>query len=192
MRKTIILLVVILLFIGCKTEKKENKTKTFNFPELNEEFQNFIDKFPEVKLPLKLKDSEYNFEGLEKLKANKHIPNQNESIYILGKIKTNGNYLAILCLEESQGLIPIVTTFKLNGEKIQSENLMIGLCGPDPCFECEETLNIDNELNISVKHHSKYFECDENGVYKNKVTEEKIISKNAKLEINGKIRIKEN
>jgi len=189
MKKKLILLFGILLFIGCKTEKRTNNINTSEFPEVNDEFQDFINQFPEIKLPLLLKDGQNNFGGLKKLNETKYLSNQNESIYILGKIKTSGNYLALICLVESEGLLPIVTTFKLNGEKIQSTNFMIGLCGPDECFECGEVFKIDNKLNVSIEHHSYYFECNENGINKDKRTNEKRIIKNGFIEKNGVIKL---
>src|SRR5690606_26294285 len=91
------------------------------------------------------------------------LPYEKESYFIFGKIKTNGDYITTITLAPTDCYLPVITTYKLNGKKINSETLAIGLCGSDPCFECEELMEIDSDLNIYVAFNSRYFDCDENG-----------------------------
>ncbi len=54
-----------------------------------------------------------------------------------------------------------MTTYKLNGERIDSKTIAVGGCGQGPCFECEELMEIDKELNIYTANKLKYYDCDE-------------------------------
>ena len=160
MRKTIILIGII-LFISCKTENNKTEKLTSELPQVNEQFQSFIDQFPEIKLPVKIKGCEDDFQPLTELKKEISSPYEKEPYYVFGKIPTNGNYVATITLGATDCFLPILTTYKLNGERIDSKTIAIGGCGQGPCFECEELMEIDKELNIYTANNLKYYDCDE-------------------------------
>ena len=168
--KIILSIITIILISGCKSENKIEKNLTTKrqeaiseIPKVNEQFQIFINQFPEIKLPIRIKGCEDDFRAVKELKKEISLPYENEPYYVFGRIQTNGFYIATITLGAADCFLPILTTYKLNGEKIDSETLGIGLCGSGPCFECEELMEIDNKLNLYVAFESRYFECDENG-----------------------------
>ncbi|MFD2543747.1 hypothetical protein ACFSSB_15580 [Lacinutrix gracilariae] len=194
----ILLLALIVLILSCKSENKdehklkiefeESTSETLNF---DDKFQAFITQFPEIETPIKIKACDDDFSNLQKLNEKTNLIKRKEQNYIFCKIKTNGTYVAIITLEETECYMPVLTTFKPNGEKISSENLMIGLCGSDPCFECEELMEIDNDLNIYIAFNSRYFDCDENGQEIEGTEKTEVIYRNGKLTENGIIELTE-
>ena len=70
-------------------------------------------------------------------------PRHTNAYYIYGQIPTNGNYIATITIGAADCNLPVLTTYKLNGERIDSKTIAIGGCGQGPCFECEELVEID-------------------------------------------------
>jgi hypothetical protein len=194
--KNILIIITLVLISSCQSENKKDKKLTTEsqetiskIPKVNDQFQEFIDQFPEVKLPIKINACEDDFQNLKELDKKISSPYEKESYYIFGKIKTNGTYIATITLAQAECYLPIITTYKLTGEKIDSESLAIGLCGPDPCFECEELMEIDIDLNILVTYNSRYFNCNENGIEIEGIEKKEIIYKKGKLTKNGVIEL---
>ena len=194
--KKILLIITLVLISSCKSENKNAKSLVTEslepiseIPKVNDEFEQFLDQFPEVKLPIKIKACDDDFQDLIELDKKVSLSYEKESYYIFGKIKTNGTYIATITLAPTDCYLPVITTYKLNGEKINSETLAIGLCGPDPCFECEELMEIDNDLNIYVAFNSRYFNCDENGIEIVGTEKKEVIYRSGKLTKNGEIEL---
>ncbi|WP_262733944.1 hypothetical protein [Gaetbulibacter sp. NE] len=169
MRKILFPIIALILLSSCKSESKErentlasNKT-TSKASKLTEQYNLFVDQFPIIETPIKIKACDDDFSEFIQLNDTNNILDREEFNYIYGKIKINEEYIAVITLEEAECFMPILTTFKITGEIVNSKELMIGRCGPDPCFECEELMEIDNDLNIYVAFNSRYFNCDENG-----------------------------
>ena len=62
MRNSILILFV--FFLGCKAIENENKKSenpSSDIIQVNEQFQQFIDQFPEIKLPLRLSGCDHDF-----------------------------------------------------------------------------------------------------------------------------------
>ncbi|PKG51078.1 hypothetical protein [Olleya sp. 1-3] len=188
MRKTIILIGII-LFISCKTENNKPEILTSEIPQVNNQFQNFIDQFPEIKLPIKIKGCEDDFQPLTELNKEISSPFEKEPYYVFGKIPTNGNYVATITLGAADCFLPILTTYKLNGERIDSKTIAIGGCGQGPCSECEELMEIDQEFNIYTANNLKYSDCDENYEEIAGTEKKEIIYKSGKLTRKGIIEL---
>jgi hypothetical protein len=180
MKKTIIFIGII-LFVSCKTENNKSEKLTSEIPKVNEQFQSFIDQFTEIKFPIKIKGCEDEFQPLTQLKKEISSPYEDEPYYVYGKIRTNGTYIATITLGAADCLLPILTTYKLNGEKIDSKTIAIGGCGQGPCFECEEFMEIDKELNIYTANNLRYYDCDEDYEEINGTEKKETIYKSGKL-----------
>jgi len=190
MRKTIILIGII-LFTSCKTENKKSENPSSGIPQVNDQFQNFIDQFPEINLPIRIKGCEDDFRPLKELKKEISSPYEKEPYYIFGKIQTNGSYIATITLGAADCFLPILTTYKLNGERIDSKTIAIGGCGQEPCFECEELMKIDKSLNLYTANNLKYFDCDEDYEEIKGTEKKETIYKSGKLTVNGIIELTE-
>jgi len=154
MRNSILILFVFVFFLGCKALENENKKSekpSSDILQVNEQFQEFIDQFPEIKLPLRLSGCDYHFLPLKKLNEEISSPYEKKPYYIFGKIKTNGSYIATIVLELNRDVecfLPILTTYKLNGERIDSKSIAIGECYRGACDKCEDQIEIDMSLNL--------------------------------------------
>ncbi|AUC16514.1 hypothetical protein BTO06_15745 [Tenacibaculum sp. SZ-18] len=188
MKKTIILIGII-LFISCKTENNKSEKLTSEIPQVNDQFQSFINQFPEIKLPIKIKGCEDDFQPLTELKKEISSPYEKEPYYAFGKINTNGAYIATISLGAADCFLPILTTYELNGERIDSKTIAIGGCGQGPCFECEELVEIDEELNVYIANNLKYYECNEDYEEIKGTKKEETIYKTGKLTQKGKIEL---
>ena len=66
----------------------------------------------------------------------------------------------ILWLSPADSELPMITTFSSNGAFVRTESLVIGQCGPGPCFECKETVRINDDFTILTTDTVTACECD--------------------------------
>lgn len=151
--------------VGNSKTKNNKVIKTtkpaIEFPQVNDQFQPFLDKFPKLELPLKIKGCEADYENL--IEFNEENPSDyvsNQS-FAVGQIRTNGNYVTVITLGVADCLLPVITTFKLTGERIDSKTIAIGYCGDGPCFECNEFMTIKEDFSIYTADTMKTSECDD-------------------------------
>lgn len=170
MKKTLFLL-VIFLFSNCKSENTKDKISASEIQKMNSEiakdnneFQAFINQFPTKTLPVIINGCENKILDSPKLDIRLSSKYVTEPKYehIYGRIPSNGNYISIITIGEADCLIPILNTYKPNGEKIDSKAMNIGYCGPDPCYECVENFTITRKYRIYVADTIKSSDCDEN------------------------------
>jgi len=166
----IILPILTLFLINCsqadksKTKEESGTTKSTlktELPQVNDQFQSFLDKFPKIELPLKIKGCEADYKGLTKFNDENPSPYIHDYSFAVGQIKTNGNYVSVITLGVADCLLPVLTTYKLTGEKIDSKTIAIGYCGSGPCFECEEFMTIKEDFSIYTADTMKTSECDD-------------------------------
>ena len=166
----ILLPILTLFLISCSQTGKsktdgDNSTSTIKFetelPQVNDQFQSFLDKFPKIELPVQIKACEADYEGLTEFNNENSSPYIQDYSYALGQIKTNGNYVSVITLGVADCLLPVLTTFKLTGEKIDSKTIAIGYCGSGPCFECEEFMTLKEDYTIYTADAMKTSECDD-------------------------------
>ncbi|PZR24069.1 MAG: hypothetical protein DI539_01250 [Flavobacterium psychrophilum] len=173
---------MILLF-SCQKEKStqtETETTSENsteIPQANDEFQMYLNKFPEVKLPLDIEPCSIDDSKMKML---------NDSTLIYGKIPSNGKYITTISFEIADCLLPRITTYTLSGKIIDSKSVVIGLCGSDPCYECNEYFRIGKDYRIYSCDSARYDDC----INKVSDTVTNIITyKQGKLNSTGKIEL---
>tara|TARA_R110002126_G_scaffold291328_1_gene451701 strand:+ start:3787 stop:4407 length:621 start_codon:yes stop_codon:yes gene_type:complete len=196
--KRILLIITLVLISSCKSENKNDKSLTTELqepiseiPQVNDQFQAFIDQFPTKTLPIKINGCTDEILDLPKLdiKLSSEYTKDAEYEHIYGKIPTNGNYISTITLGEADCFVPILNTYKLNGEKIDSKPINIGYCGPDPCYECVENMTIDSEYRIYVADTIKTSDCDDNFNAIAGTEKIKVVYKEGKLTKKGVIKL---
>lgn len=68
----------------------------------------------------------------------------------------------VLWLGAADSWLPTVTTFSMDGRRVTIQELVIGQCGPDPCYSCAETVHIDVKLEVLTTDTVRMCECDSN------------------------------
>lgn len=196
--KRILFIMTIVLISSCKSENKNDKSLTSKLqkpiseiPKVNEQFQAFIDQFPTKTLPIKINGCLDEILDLPKLdvKLSSNYSKDVEYEHIYGIIPSNGNYISTITLGEADCFVPILNTYKLNGEKIDSKEINIGYCGPDSCYECIENMTIKSDYRIYVADTIKTYECDDNFNAIQGTEKIKVIYKEGKLTSKGIIEL---
>jgi hypothetical protein len=127
----------------------------------NHQFQSFLDKFPKVELPIKIKGCEVDYKKFTLFNDENPSPYIQGYSYAVGQIKTNGNYVSVITLGAADCMLPVITTYKRTGEKIDSKTIAIGYCGDGPCFECQEFMSLKEDFTLYTADTMKSSECDE-------------------------------
>jgi len=196
--KRILLIITLVLISSCKSENKNDKSlisehqdAITEIPKVNDQFQAFIDQFPTKTLPIKINGCTDEILDLPKLdiKLSSEYSKDAEYEHIYGIIPSNGNYISTITLGEADCFVPILTTYKLNGERIDSKPINIGYCGPDPCYECVENMTINSEYRIYVADTIKTSDCDDNFNSIAGTEKIKVVYKEGKLTENGVIEL---
>jgi hypothetical protein len=134
------------IILGCgqtTNDKAENngKDSTNNenaFPALNDEFTVYLDNFKKMELPITIKGCNISSDGFKQFDGSKFKKYADEFALAYGQIPTNGNYVATITLGAADCYLPVLTTYKLNGQVIDQKTIAIGGCGSDCGFSCEE------------------------------------------------------
>ncbi|MFT6947588.1 MAG: hypothetical protein ACJARP_002015 [Vicingaceae bacterium] len=179
---TQIFLLSVILFSCVNNNETQESTDSYQseirlnsvIPTVNDEFQSFLDQFPNLQFPIEFEGCNVQLtedKKLDKIYSNKFESN---STHLIGTMLTNGNYIAVLTVGTADCYLPILTTYKLTGEKIDSKTIAVGGCGDGPCYECKEYMKIDNHLNIYTSNKIIFSECDEdyNSIPKTETKEE--------------------
>ncbi|RDI11865.1 hypothetical protein [Flavobacterium sp. AG291] len=179
--KNIKLLLLLILFISCQKEKSNEaeiaSENNIEIQQANDEFQMFLDKFPEVRLPLDIEPCSIDDSNMKML---------NDSTLIYGKIPSNGKYITTISFDIADCLLPRITTYTLSGKTIDSKPVVIGLCGSDPCYECNEYFRIGKDYRIYSCDSARYDDC----INKVSDTVTNIVTyKQGKLNSTGKIEL---
>ncbi|TRZ42179.1 hypothetical protein [Robertkochia solimangrovi] len=196
--KRILFLISIVLISSCKTESKTEKSLTTKYqepiskiPKVNDQFQAFLDQFPTKSLPIKINACADEILDLPKLDINlsSEYSENVEFEHIYGIIPSKGNYITTITLSEAECFVPILNTYKLNGEKIDSKEIFIGYCGFEACYECVESMTIDIKNQIYVADTTKTYDCDDNYNAITGTEKIKVIYQKGKLTENGIIEL---
>ncbi len=179
--KNIKSLLLLILLISCQKEKTAelipSSDETTEIPKVNDEFQMFLDKLPEIKLPVNIEPCSINSSNFKML---------NDSTYIYGKLPSNEKYITTISFEIADCLLPRITTYTLSGKVIDSKSAAIGYCGSDPCYQCNEYFTIGKDYRIYSCDSARYDDCI------NKVSDtvtNNITYKHGKLNKTGKIEL---
>lgn len=191
MKKAILLSLGIML-TGC-TDKTPPSTmgtaaKT-EMPAVNDGFQQFLNQFPEIALPLEIKGCETQTD-LKTLNSAISRPfTKEEGSYAYGKFAFGDKYIGVITLHAADCFLPYLTVYSLNGNRIDSKPLAIGQCSDGPCYKCEEVLQVGKDLTIRVADTMQTFECDEDDQPKSAPVTTTIVYKEGKITPAGKIEI---
>jgi len=80
-----------------------------------------------------------------------------------GQAYTNGAYVAVITLGAADCYLPILTTYKPNGEIIDEKGIAIGRCGGDCGFTCEEFMTLRKDFTFYASDTITTYECDSLG-----------------------------
>ena len=190
--------IFILFLISCSKNEQVNtemdnsstnaKLET-ELPQVNDQFQSFLDKFPKIELPVQIKACEIKYDGLVELNVDSQSPFIKDISYVVGQINTNGNYISVITLGVTDCLLPVVTTYKLTGEEIDRKTISIGYCGPDPCYDCEEFMTLKEDFTIYTSDTIITTECDDAFESIPGTERVKVIYKEGRLTENGVIEL---
>ncbi|WP_106793221.1 hypothetical protein [Aquimarina sp. Aq78] len=197
MNKLILFTGIVLLF-SCKSENKNSENKLFEqksvtqeIPQVNDQFQAFLDQFPKIKLPVKIKGCEDAVMDLPKLneKLSLKYSSDAKSELIFGVFPSNGNYVSTITLGMAECMVPILTTYTITGQKIDSKAIFIGYCGADACYECIESMTIKTNYRIYAADTTRTYKCDENYIPIAGTESVEVIYKDGKIGTSGRIEL---
>jgi hypothetical protein len=188
--KSLLTISIISLFSCGQKNSSKNVPSIINNPKNG--FTIFLNKFKNVELPLEItgckldKTVSKNLIALDTATDKQFIP---EIGLAYGRIKTNGNYIAVIYLAPADCFIPILATFNLNGTKIDSKPINIGGCGFDCGFECKEIMVLNKNYQIFTSDTIASSDCDSLGNIDQKTTKHFVVFKTGLLDSNGIIHL---
>lgn len=192
MKKAILLSLGIML-TGCIDKTPQPSTtgtvaKT-EMPAVKDGFQQFLNQFPEIALPLEIKgcETQTDLKALNTAISSPFL--KEERSYIYGKFAFGNKYLGVITLHAADCLFPCLTVYSLNGNRIDSKPLAIGQCSDGPCYKCEELLTIGKDLTINVADTMQTFECDEDDLPKGNSLITTVIYREGKITATGRIEL---
>ena len=193
--KIIFQILTLIVLIGCGQTKNESTTdilsnkpkKQIKFTSVDNDFLNYLDNFKKVELPIFIKGCEISSEGLKQFDGKKFKKYAEEYELAYGQIPTNGKYLATITLGAADCYLPVLTTYKLNGQVIDKKTIAIGGCGSDCGFSCEEFMTLKKDFSFYTSDTISSFRCDSLGNEKPGTYEYYLIYIKGKLLSNGKI-----
>jgi len=198
--KKIIFILIIPLLTACqtKTEKDTNngtaenieKTETLSkIHEMNEEFTAYLKLFKKTDFPINIKGCLENEKGLNILDGKKFKQFNEDYSFSYKQIPTNGNYIATITLGVADCYLPVLTTYRLNGQIIDRKTIAIGYCGSDCGYSCEEFMSISKNFKIYTSDTISSYDCDSLGLEIPETYEYYVIYKEGKLLKDGKIQL---
>jgi hypothetical protein len=190
--KKALLLCSLIIIIACDKKQPQTTTEAVAKTEIstvNDDFQRFLDQFPEIALPLEIKgcDARTDLKTVNTAISSPFI--KEEGSYVYGKFAFGDKYTGVITLHAADCFIPHLAVYNLNGKLIDSKPLAIGQCSDGPCYKCEEVLQIDQRLSIYVADTLQAFECDEDDLPKGAAVTTTIIYKEGKITPAGRIAI---
>jgi hypothetical protein len=199
MKQLIILTLVILA--GCISRKKEDLNIS-SMPDqkniiegfrktTNVDFGKYLENFSQTSLPITIKEWTMDATGLKEMAEDSFNPYNDLYCYAFKQIPTNGDYIATIRLGIADSYVPILTTYDLNGNKIDNETLSVGYCGADCGFECEAYLIIKDNYTILASDTIISSECDSLGNIIPNTTEHYVMYQEGEILRNGEIVLSE-
>ena len=139
---------LILIIVACRNDHSQHATEQ---PVTIDTFTNYLKHFPKAPLPLTLKGCDIDASKLHRLAIGS---------YAVGKFPTP-NGIAVITLEAADCMLPVITTYTHNGKRISSETIAIGYCDDGPCQDCNEYMEIDNDLQFYTSDTILVYPCDD-------------------------------
>lgn len=196
--RQILVVLIITLFYSCQSNKnnstqtdKEQQTNLTNnysgFLQVNDEFTLYLDNFKKRELPISIKGCLITSDGLKEFDGKEFSKYNSENSYAYRQIPTNGTYIATITLGLADCFLPVLTTYKPNGEIIDKKTIAIGGCGSDCGFTCEEYMRIDKDYSIYTSDTISTYVCDSLGNETPGTYEYYVAYRRGKLTTEGKI-----
>lgn len=162
--------IVIIFITSCHTtaDKSANNDKYINqnkgqFPAVNDKFSGYLDNFKRIELPVIIKGCYISSDSFKQFDGSKFKKYTDEYSLAYGQIPTNGNYVATITLGAADCYLPILTTYKLNGQVIDKKTIAIGGCGSDCGFTCEEFMTLKKDFSFYTSDTISTYTCDSLG-----------------------------
>lgn len=172
-----------------QTDKKQ--TEKIIFPQVNDDFDGYLRSFEKAQLPIEIKGCELNTKGLTEFNGETYNKYVEDYSFSFKQIPTNGNFIATISLGAADCFLPMLTTYRLTGDKIDQKTIAIGYCGSDCGYSCEEFMTVKADYSIYVSDTISSSDCDSLGNIIPGTTENYVIYKSGKLLENGKIELSE-
>lgn len=180
----ILVSIVTLLFVSCSNQPNDSKVSKSKLA-----FHKFLSKFEMLKLPLKItpgRTSVRLYNKLDSTDRNFTGYKENETLYALGMLPDTSGCFKVIWFQPADDYYPVLATFTKSGKKIKQEDIGVGGCGVDCCFECKETIVIQKDMGIYSVDSAKYTACD-SGCHQ--PADRFIEYKTGKITRNGKIKM---
>jgi hypothetical protein len=166
-----------------------NESQTIEFPEVNEEFTTYLELFKKTDLPINIKGCLESEKGLNEFDGKKFKQFNEDYSFSYRQIPTNGNYVATITLGVADCYLPVLTTYRLNGQIIDRKTIAIGYCGSDCGYSCVEFMSISKDYKIYTSDTISTYDCDSLGLEIPGTYEYYVIYKEGKLLTDGKIQL---
>lgn len=205
--KRFLFLITISLLTACKTEAEKapndqtegnldnaetfSENQTSELPGSNEAFKKYLELFKKADLPLNIKGCRESEIELNVLDGKKFKQFNEDYSFSYRQIPTNGSYIATVTLGVADCYLPVLTTYKLNGQIIDKKTIAIGYCGSGCGYSCEEFMSIAKDFSIYASDTVSTYNCDSLGLEIPGTYEYYVIYKEGKLLPDGKIQLSE-
>jgi hypothetical protein len=183
-----------LFLFSCQTnpdktvaEHSDNTINEVKFPRVNDEFTLYLNNFKKLALPIVIKGCLIRPYGFKEFDG-KHFSNYAQEYSLAyGQIPANGNYVATITLGAADCYLPVLTTYKLNGQIIDQKTIAIGGCGSDCGFTCEEFMTLKKDYSFFTSDTISTYTCDSLGKETPGTYEYYVSYRKGKLLADGKI-----
>jgi hypothetical protein len=157
----------------------------------NPRFDSFKMIFKPMDLPIAIKGCYIEPAKFTELPISKYpgFVTDSDNEYSFCTFKANGDYTAIITLGPADCFFPILTTYDKEGKVIDKKNVVIGKCGADCGFTCEEYMTISADYSLYTSDTLTTFKCDTTGNVIPNTKEHYVVYKKGKLLSSGKIEL---
>jgi hypothetical protein len=180
------------MIFGCGHTSNENNEKNNTNNERKslkviDDFSGYLNNFKKIELPITIKGCNISADRFKQFDGSNFKKYANEYSLAYGQIPTNGNYIATITLDAADCYLPVLTTYKPNGQVINKKTIAIGGCGSDCGFSCEEFMTLKKDFSFYTSDTVASYACDSLGNEIPGTYEYYVIYMKGKLLNNGKI-----
>ncbi|MDD3320905.1 MAG: hypothetical protein PHS59_05625 [Paludibacter sp.] len=154
--KVHIIIIGILLLTSCNLSQKNNAEQAnkpshiLSFKQSEDKnFNSFLLNFKQSKLPIKISPNNLNSKNLIEFNC-KNSTFTDEYSLAFTQIPTNGNYIATITLKQLESYVPVLTTYDLTGQIIDSKLLSLVNLEYQYKDNFKEMVSIDTSFNICI------------------------------------------
>lgn len=154
--KNYIFIIGVILLSGCDLTHKSNServqqhSQNIEFKQTKDnDFNTFLLNFKRTKLPLKINPNTLITENLIEFNC-KNSTYTDEYSLAYSQIPTKGNFIATITLKKMETYVPVLTTYDLTGQIIDSKLLALDNLEYLSEVDLDEIVSIDKNFNISI------------------------------------------